>query len=483
MTTIDRGHFLAPDGRLGQWWLPRSEDWDENGQLPGLPTRREAGILASSEAGHWELLVSSTRRPGDETIDEPWAGQLIRREAIWGMTNDDHVSLFDGMCLRPRSLVTSAAESTWTGNWSAESKGAWVRPEDRARQIEVELDAGAAWCEHGRGLTTDIDLMDHWDSREGTFEMPDALVRKAEVGSAKIQLRRECMHLVAANSFSVRLRTYFAIEDDLSYREIGGKWVRPLYEFLSFCCGRNANVTRVRARDSHSGSWVSLRYPQPLALVADRATPGSTSGPIQFASLGGLVAKGSHFGTLLGSYFDMQSRGFGAVLASLVESQGALLDRSVGARLLSAIRSLEAYEKMRQPNRSRVNLKATTKKILDCSGQIGADIKRLWSMHGSRGFAKSIPELRNQFAAHGRSGDYGRFPTESENLKLERHLDALQWLLRWRYVQDFGISAKDAESLVTESAGYKGMIHALEQPETVAGSKPSATMPYDGAMP
>lgn len=483
MTTIDRDHFLAPDGRLGQWWLPRNEDADQHGQLPGLPTRREAGILASSDAGHWELLISSTRRPGDETIDEPWAGQLIRREVIWGMTNDDHVSLFDGMCLRPRFLATSAAESTWTGNWSAESKGAWVRPEDRAKHIEVELDAGAAWSEQGGGLTTGIDLMDHWDSQEDTFEMPDALVRTAEVGSAKVQLRRECTHLVEANSFSVRLRTYFAIEDDLSYREIGGTWVRPLYEFLSFCCARNANVTRVRARDSHSSSWISLSYPQPLAPVAERTTPGSTSRPNEFASLGRLVDKGLRYETLLGTYFAMQSRGFGVVLASLVESQRALLDRSVGARLLSAIRSLEAYEKMCQPNRSRGNLKATIKKMLDGSGQIGADINRLWKMHGSRGFAKSIPELRNQFAAHGQSGDDGRFPTEAENLKLERHLAALQWLLRWRYVQDLGMSGKNAESLVTESASYKSAIHALEQPEAAAGSRPSATLPYDRSIP
>ena len=146
--------------------------------------------------------------------------------------------------------------------------------------------------------------------------MPDALVYTAEIAGARLLLRRECMPLVAANSFSVQLRTYFAIEDDLSYREVGGKWVRPLYEFLSFCCARNANVTRVRALDSHSGSWVSLRYPQPLVPVAERTTPSLTSGPNQFASLGGLVDKGLRFETLLGTYFDMQSRGFGAVLAS-----------------------------------------------------------------------------------------------------------------------------------------------------------------------
>ena len=431
--------------------------------------RREVGILASAEAGHWELLVSRTRRPGDETIDEPWAGQLIRREVIWGMADEQHVSLFDGMCLRPRSLLTSNSESTWTGNWSAESKSAWVTPGDRARHIEIELDAGAAWSEQGYGLETDIDLRDHWDSGAHTFGMPNALVRKAKVASAEVQLRRECIPLVAANSFSVRLRTYFEIEDDLSYREVGGKWVRPLHEFLSFFCARNANVTGVRARDSHSGSWVSLRYPQPLAPVADRTTAGSASGRIRFAGLRELVAKGSDFETLLGTYFDLQSRGLGAVLVSLVESQGALLDRSVGARFLSAIRSLERYEKMRRSSQSRVNVKATVKKIFEDSGQIADDIERLWRIRGSRGFAKSIPELRDKFAAHGRSGDYGRFPTESENVNLERHLAALQWLLRWRYVQEFGISAEAAESLVTESTGYKSMLRTLEQQEASGG--------------
>lgn len=477
---IDRSHFMAPEGRLGQWWLPRNEDQDEHGVLPHLPIRREAGILASSEAGHWELLVSSTRRPGDETIDEPWAHRLIRREVIWGMTNDDHVSLFDGMCLRPRSVLTSDSESTWTGNWSAESKRPWIHPEDRARHIEVELDAGAAWSGQGCGLEADIDLRNYWDSETRTFGIPDALVRSADVAGARVQLRLECVPLVTADSFSVRLRTYFAIEDDLSYREIGDKWVRPLYEFLSFCCATNANVTGVRARDPYSGAWVSLHYPQPLAPVADSTTAGSASRRIQFASLRGLVAKGSDFETLLGTYFDLQSRSFGAVLASLVDSQGALLDQSVGARFLSAIRSLETYEKTRQPNQSSVNLRTTVKKLLNDSGQIGDDIKRLRKIDGSRGFAKSIPELRDKFAAHGRSGDYGRFPTESENLKLERHLAALQWLLRWRYVQDFGISAEAAESLVTESPGYRSMLRLLDRHEASSAPTPSATLPNDG---
>lgn len=480
MTAIDRSHFLAPEGRLGQWWLPRNEDQNEHGNLPHLPIRREAGILASSEAGHWELLVSSTRRPGDETIDEPWANQLIRREVIWGVTNEDNVSLFDGMCLRPRSALTSDSESTWTGNWSAESNRAWVRPEDRARHIEVELDAGAAWSGQGCGLEADIDLRDHWDSETRTFGIPDALVRNADVASARIQLRLECEPLVTADSLSVRLRTYFAIEDDLSYREIGDKWVRPLYELLSFCCARNASVTGVRARDSHSGQWVNLRYPQPLAPVVNSTSADSASGRIQFASLRGLVAKGLDFETLLGAYVDLQSRGFGAVLASLVDSQGALLDQSVGARFLSAIRSLETFEKTRQPSQSSVNLKTTVKRLLNDSGQIGVDIKRLRRIDGSRGFAKSIPKLRNEFAAHGQSGDYGRFPTESENLKLGRHLAALQWLLRWRYVQDFGISAEAAESLVTESAGYRSMLRLLDQHEASSAPTPSATLPYDG---
>lgn len=481
MATIDRDHFLAPNGRLGHWWLPRSEDSDENGQLSALPARRETGILSSSKAGHWELLVSSNRQPGDEPIDEPWAGQLIRREAIWGKTNSGCVSLFDGACLRPRSQITSDTESTWMGNWSVESRSVWVRPEDRARHIEIELDAGAAWCEQTSG--THIDLMDRWDSQEGTFDMPDALVLKARVANAKVQLRRECVPLVATNSFSVRLRTYFTIEDDLSYCEIKEKWVRPLYELLSFCCATNTNVVAVQARDFQSRRSVDVYYPQPLARAGDRSKDGTTNQRVQFAGLAELVATGTDFETLLGTYFGLQSKGFGSVIAFLVDSQGALLDRSVGARFLSAIRSLEAYEKMHQPNQKRVNLKASTKKILDGSGQIGADIERLWSIHGLRSFANSIPELRNEFAAHGRSGDCDRFPTEPENLKLEQHLDALQWLLRWRYVQNFGISTKDAESLVTESTGYKHMIHVLERPETVAGLKLSTTTPDAGAMP
>ncbi len=354
------------------------------------------------------------------------------------------------------------------GNWSVESRSVWVRPEDRARHIEIELDTGAAWCEQTSG--THIDLTDNWDPQEGMFDMPDPLVLIARVGNAEVQLRRECLPTPAPNSFEVRLRTYFRVEDDLSYREIKETWVRPLYELLSFCCATNAKIVRVRAPDLQSGQHVDVCYPQPLARAGDQSKERTTEERVQFAGLAELVATGTDFETLLGNYLGLQSKGFGPVITSLVESQTALLDQSIGARFLSAIRSLEAYEKMHQPNQKSVNVKATTKKFLDNSGQIGEDIKRLCSIHGLRSFANAIPALRTEFAAHGRSHDAGKFPTEAENLMLEWHLEALQWLLRWRYVQEFGISTKNAESLVTESIGYKGMIQALTQSDTVAGS-------------
>ncbi len=221
-------------------------------------------------------------------------------------------------------------------------------------------------------------------------------------------------------------------------------------------------MTLVRARDSHTSSWGNLLYPQPLASERNSATEISPPVRVRFATLGDLVARGVDFQTLLETHFDLQPKGFGAVLAPLVDTQGALLDQSVGARLLSAIRSLEAYEKTLGTKRSKINLKLTLKNLINDSGQIGDDIKRLWEMQEARGFATSIIALRDRFSAHGQPGHRGRFPTESENLRLEQHLTALRWLLRWRYLQAFGISAEAALALVTESADYRYMIRALE---------------------
>ena len=452
--------FLASGACLGQWWTPRNEDADETG-LSRLPTRREAGILASSEAGHWALLVSGVRLPGDDTIGEGWSTQLQRQDAIWGQVSAGTcVSLLDGMRIRPRSPFGDSPEETWTGNWSAESKRAWIKPEDRANRVEIEFDVGAAWSERPRGYGYDVDLDDSWCPKLRTFTVPDTLIHEARIGGARLQLRRECVVERSSVAFTARTRTYFSIEDDVAFREINKRWVRPLFEFLSFFWLRNAKVLRVQAVDSEHEKRFDLHYSQPLAPSGNQQDEGSRSSS-HFCNLGDLLAKGYEFETLLQKYFDWREAGYAPAVFLLVDSQNPLLDQSVGARLLSAIRSLETFEKAR--TRTNVNVKKAVDHLISTSGSVGSEITDLWTQRGGRELGNSLPELRDRYAAHGKPGDEEHFPPESELLDQEWHLQALQWLLRRQYLEEMGLDPTDTIDLVTGSTGYKRDYEAIRQ--------------------
>lgn len=460
--------FLASGARLGQWWAPPEED-DEIGP-GGLPTLREVGILASSEAGHWSLLIARVRTPGDGTIGDPWSTQLQRRDTIWGQVSSGTcVSLLDGMRVQQAHPFGDSPEERWVGNWSAESKAAWVRPEDRAKRVEIEFDMGAAWSESPRGYGYDVDLADSWCYKSRTFVVPDPIVHEARIGGARLQLRRECeVEGPSLASFGVRARTYFRIDDDVAFREIARRWVRPLFEFLSFFWLQDAKVVQVQAVDSEHGRRFDLHYPQPLD--SSRSPPEGTVGNSPFCNLGDLLAKGYDFETLLQEYFAWRTAGYAPAVFRLVDSQNPLLDHSVGARLLSAIRSLEAFEKARS---RKLNVKKAVDRLISTSGTLGSEITKLWAQRGGRTLANSLPELRDRYAAHGRPGDEGHFPPESELLDQEWHLKALQWLLRRRYLEEMGLDPLDTIDLVTNAIGYEQDCEAIRQHYQKPSTTPS----------
>ena len=79
------------------------------------------------------------------------------------------VSLLDGIRIRQAHPFDDTPEERWVGDWSAESKSAWIRPEDRAKRVEIEFDVGAAWSERPRGYGFDVDLDDSWCPKLRTF--------------------------------------------------------------------------------------------------------------------------------------------------------------------------------------------------------------------------------------------------------------------------------------------------------------------------
>lgn len=463
MAKIEGTEFLAPKARMGLWWDPRDSDTNDAGELNPLPDRRKAGIMSASSEGHWQLLVSSVEPLDDNAVIRRFSDVAPRRESIWGRTRDGSVSLFDGWCVSPRSWLRTGHEETWVGNWWAESGGAWFVPQDIADRVEVEFDIAAAWSERGLGPCRDLDLMDAWDPVARRLDLPDVLERQTNIGDSAVKLRRECVSDCGTEAFSARIRTYFSIDGQTALNDVKDRWVRPLYELLSFCWAENARVVEVLARDAQDGRNVRLYYPEPLA---PQPKPGSMDSGLTvspFLCLGDLERLAIDFGTLLARYFDWIGRGHRSTLSLLIDSQGPLLDHSVGSRLLSATRSLEAFKKATDSGRGRVNLGSAIGELIAHSGPVGEDISRLWDLRGNKPLEKSVPEIRSRYAAHVGGVGNQRFATVDELLDLERHVAALQWLLRWQYLQALGICDGDAADLVTKSRGYKGMLRITEQ--------------------
>ncbi|WP_420443119.1 hypothetical protein [Candidatus Poriferisodalis sp.] len=468
MTSYSEDDFLAPSARLGHWWVPRDTPTRSDGSLSHIPASSSAGVLAMRDEGHWQLLIRDIRPSGGLVPEDSFAIGVERRDSIWGETRDASVSLFDAWCLKPASRLNRESESVWTGNWWAESWGAWIEPDDLASRIEIEFDTAAEWSERGIGLIRDINLAEVWNPDTRTVVVPDTLVRQADVDGDQVCLRRECVIDASAETLSVRVRTFFAIEELVPFASIQERWVRPLFQLLSLCSAANARVTRIRARTAEHERWLTLHYPDPLGIKSDGDRSGTASAHTPFINLGSLRDCGVDFGGLLSNYFDWYRHGYAAALTLLIDSQEPLLDHSVGSRLLSAARSIETYKKTAQGSDANVNLGAALKDLLARSGPIGQDIIRLWDLRGEKPFHNSIPYLRQKHAAHGPLGNDWRFESVAELQDLERHAGALQWLLRWQFLQGLGVSPHDATELVTSCRGYKGMLASTERQFTAS---------------
>lgn len=463
MPDYSEGDFLAPGAHFGHWWIPGDTPTRDDGAFSYVPASSAAGVMAIGDEGHWRLLIHDRRLRG-ELVPDGWADiGAARRVAIWGKTRDASVSLFDAWCIRPASPPNGDSESVWTGNWWAESSGIWIEPDDLASRIEIEFDIAAEWSERGIGLMRDIDLAAAWNPEARTVDLPDLLTRQADVDGVRVRLCRECKVDTSAEKLTVQVRTYFVIEELVPFGDIKERWLRPLFDLLSLCSTVNARVTGIRARTTEPERWLSLRYPDPLATTADTELPKRTPVRSPFVNLSDLGECGVDFGELLPKFFYWHRNGYAAALALLIDSQQPLLDRSVGSRLLSAARAVETYMKTEQGSDTNVNLSMALEELTADSEPIGQDITRLWDLRGGKAFHKSIPYLRQKHAAHGQRGHDWQFETVTELQDLERHVGALQWLLRWQFLQALGVSTADAAELVTSCRGYQGLLAVTER--------------------
>ena len=180
-----------------------------------------------------------------------------------------------------------------------------------------------------------------------------------------------------------------------------------------------------------------------------------------FTTVEGLAKCGYSFEDLVTGYWDCRQRGYGRAIQRLNESQDSHLDHSLDARTLSAVKSLEAYEKARTDRTGTVDIANAADNLVDATGLVGAEIRDIWTSRRGQLFKNSIARIRTEYLTHEQSG--ARLETRSDSDLADQywHHVALQWLLRRRLLATMGIKDSAADHLVAESLAYKEEIKVM----------------------
>ena len=459
--------FLAPGARLGTWWVPTDDDYNEEGDFDELPQRREPGVLVLCTEGGWELLLAR-QLPAEGAsrfkLQEPARGE---RDLMWGSVPTSSISLFDAIqTSRSTDFPGSYEHSTWRGGWYVDSPTAWVDTSSKIRRVDIEFAAGGGWSERPPGEGLDLDLQRQWDEERTTFGWPEPIVHQAVVGDATVQLRRELTGTILDNALDLRLSTVFSVEDRVELGDVRDKWIKPLHAFVSFFWLRNPGVVRIGIQLAANESRAEVYYAGRLARV-ERYKPHSAERWAQFATLQGILAHGYSFEDLICGYWQWWERGYGRALELLNESQDSQLDRSLDAQLLNAVKSLESYIKTKTGKSDTVNLGKALNQLLESTDRIGGDIRDIWQARGRQHFANSIVQLRKTYIAHEQLDTPATSRSQDDFLDQELHLVALLWLLRRTYLQAMGIAGAAASDLVDDHRNSPELIIEIPHPGCV----------------
>ena len=457
---LPTSRFLAPKARLGTWWTPDTEDADEDGVLLSLPGRRAPGVLTFQDNGEWTLLLSYALPSPEEIETEFWSTDLIRRERIFGNVAGRGYTLFQGTRTTWNTDLQTYLDEIWTGSSCVEASRLWVSGTDRLEKLYVAFDAAATWSERPHGHGVHVNLQDHWDRETDSFTLPPSVSYEASIDSGLVQLRRGCSCALSSDNLSVLLTTEFEVEDDVELGSVREKWIRPLYDLLSFFWLQDPGVRKIQAKLPQHNQLLDLHLVQPLTSEPEVDDPNRES-QAPFATLEGIIAKGYSFQDLCGGFWDCRERGIGRAIELLNESQDSLFDRSIDAQLLNATKSLEAYVAATRPSKPRVNVSRAIKYLLEFTDAVGEEIQEIWRIRGRKYFENSIPEIRKAYAAHGQHGDSQGKRGEDELVDQHWHVVALQWLLRRRFLEEMGFDSGTSTELVVESRGYQKACEAM----------------------
>ena len=453
--------FLAAGTRLGTWWVPDEADLTDEGDLGSLPERREAGIFTTAANGEWSLLLATALPSENRPVSDLMPLAFIQRELMWGKTQASAISLFNATATSETTDYETYVHTVWRGPWHVDSPRKWFVESDLVDHICIEIAAAGLWSDMPPGQGRKHNLHQQWDHDLGVFRRPKPVVHDAILDDTAVQLQTGVRGHYSGNRVEFELTTLIRVTDEVRVGQVLEKWIEPLHDLVGIFWLKNPGLVSVRVQHPHSLGRSRICYSGRFAPVEPRSVLDSAHKFAPFMTVEGLEERGFSFNDLLTGYWRCRAQGYGRAIQRLNESQDSHLDQSLDARMLSAVKSLESYERARTGCTGTIDIAAAADNLVDATGSIGAAIRGIWTARGGQLFKNAIARIRNEHLAHEQSGKRLKTRSDSELTDQYLHHVTLQWLLRRRILGTIGIEDSDADHLVADSLAYKEEIKVI----------------------
>ena len=453
--------FLAVGTRLGTWWVPDEADLNHEGNLDSLPERREAGLFTTAADGEWSLLLATELDTEGSPTANLMRRELVHREVMWGKTQGSALSLFDATLTAGITDSETYAHTVWRGPWHVDSRRDWFFESDRVEHISIEIAAAGPWSDMPPGQGRIHNLHLQWDHEQGVFKRPEPVIHDATLNGTGVQLVTAALSHHSESRVKFELATHVRVRDDVEIGRVLEKWVEPLHDLIGIFWLKNPGIVSISVQRPSSLEPSKICYSGRFAPVEASSVLDSRHKFAPFTTVEGLAKCGYSFEDLVTGYWDCRQRGYGRAIQRLNESQDSHLDHSLDARTLSAVKSLEAYEKARTGRTGTVDIANAADNLVDATGLVGAEIRDIWTARSGQLFKNSIARIRSEYLTHEQSGTRLETRSDSELADQYWHHVALQWLLRRRLLATMGIKDSAVDHLVAESLAYKEEIKVM----------------------
>ena len=296
----------------------------------------------------------------------------MQRELMWGKTQASAISLFDATLTNETTDSETHVHTVWRGPWHVDSPKKRFVESDLVEHIQIEIAAAGHWSDMPPGQGRKHNLHRQWDHELGVFSRPRPVVHDAILDSATVQLQTAALGRYSGNRVEFELTTLIRVTDEVEVGRVLEKWIEPLHDLVGIFWLKNPGIVSVDVRRPSSLELSRICYSGRFAPVEPRSVLDSAHKFAPFTTVEGLAERGFSFNDLLTGYWDCRAQGYGRAIQRLNESQDSHLDQSLDARMLSAVKSLESYEKARTGRTGTIDIAKAADNLVDTTGSIGA---------------------------------------------------------------------------------------------------------------